>query len=245
MRPPLFLVLALVLAGSAGVVACGDEITDADALVSAEADAILRAAGTLPTLPALLDGAAEPQGVGSRAALDQARALWDEAPGRPARQRRRQAARLAAPYLAAGVESQVWDDARRRMVDWLDAGDAMLQHLSLADTDAHLRTARGYIGEADAASATETRVRFLLLAAATLVETTPRAVAEDLLTAATAALADSREARSMAEAEGAGEPERIRRARRLVHWAGQAMQEEDYLVAAQRAYYATQLVEGR
>jgi hypothetical protein len=127
----------------------------------------------------------------------------------------------------------------------------MLQHLSMPRLERRLDTARSYLRTSDRSRTEEDRIRHLLLATSTLVETTPRFVARTLATEADAAVQDAyREAESRGRddnGDAADEvlgPQVLERAARLKDWAARAV-EGDYLLAIQRAYYAIQLVEGR
>lgn len=235
---------ALVLLALAGLLsACGDELTDTGLLESAEADAVLRSAAALPALPAVITRAGDPPTAAGRAALFRAQELWaaGTATGDVAgRSERRLAVRYAAPVLAGSLDGAAWDDVRRGLLEWIHTAETMLQHLHLVGVDAHLASARGYIGQADAAVDPQRRAHLLLLAGVDLVETTPRFVARRLAAEAEATL----EQVAADPSDGAPDPD-LERARRLTDWANRAVAEGEYLIAAQRAYYAMQLVEGR
>ena len=222
--------------------ACGDEVTDPDGvLASAEAEAVMRSAGALPALPELLDRV-DPATTQERATLYRARELWaagaalDDARGGA---RRRLAARYAAPILADALSEEEWADVRTRIDDWHATAEGMLRHIAMPAVDGRLQAARRQLDRATASPSPRARAYHLLLAASELVETTPRFVARALTAEAEAAL------RRVEAAAPAPSAAALERAHRLKDWAVQAVEEEDYLLAIQRAYYAIQLVEGR
>lgn len=237
-RGPLFpAILTLALAGMYG---CGDEVTDPDAfLESAEAEAVMQSAAALPMLPELAD-AATPATPRDRAALVRARELWaaGSVDHDRAEARRRLAIVYARPVLEAALGDEDWTAARDRMDDWILTVEGMLEHLALPDVRDRITAARRALNRADASAGdTGRRTHHLMLAMSELVETTPRFVALRLVTRA-------REAVAAHSAGTDGTDRTMERAVRLKDWAEQAVQEGEYLLAIQRAYYATQLVEG-
>ena len=243
MRPFLALPKTLAIAALGFLAACGDEVTDPDAFSdSAEAEAVLRSAAALPALPSLIDHAGEPSDPAARLALSRARDLWfaglaDD--GHRARARRRLAVRYAAPALHAGLATTAWDEVDRGLRAWIGTAESMLRHIRLPKVEARLAAARGHLERAAAAADGPARAEALLLSGAELVETTPRFVARSLAAEAETAV---RGARSRASA---GEDPDLLRAERLKDWALRAVEEGEYLLAIQRAYYAMQLVEAR
>ena len=243
MRPFLALPKTLAIAAFALLAACGDEVTDPDAFSdSAEAEAILRSAAALPGLPSLIDRAQDPPDPAARLALSRARDLWAAGVAEDshrARARRRLAARYAAPALHAGLATTHWDEVDRGLRAWIGTAEAMLRHVRLQKVEARLAAARGHLERAAAAADGPARAEALLLSSAELVETTPRFVARSLAAEAEAAVRGAR-----SRAPGAEDPDLLR-AERLKDWALRAVEEGEYLLAIQRAYYAMQLVEGR
>ncbi len=240
MRNGHFFTTILLLALT-GLVGCGDEVTDLDAFVeSAEAEAILQSARSLPLLPDLMDrvdGASERD----EAVLIRARELWSAGSlrGRRAETSRRLAAGQALPVLEASLADEEWDEVRLGMDGWMTTASAMLQRLHMEPVEQRIEAARRYLARSDAARDDLSRGRYyLLLAMAELVETTPRYVARSMVEDAGTALA-------RAQPAAAANPRQVERATRLKDWAEQAVDEGDYLLAIQRAYYAIQLVEGR
>ncbi len=235
---PTTLAAALALTG-----ACGDDVTDPDALLeSAEAEAVMRSAEALPMLPELLDGAAvgEPR---DQAILVRARELWAAgvAPGGSRSEaRRRLAIAYALPVLVESLPPGEWIRVRQRTDDWLATAESMLRHLSMPAVERRLSQAREQLRSADVSATHQDRVYHLLLAGSTLVETTPRYVARVMAEEAEAAI---RRAGALA-VEVQDEPA-LERADRLKDWAARAVEEGEYLLAIQRAYYAIQLAEGR
>lgn len=238
-RPTTLAITALAVL----VVACDDDVTDPDALLeSAEAEAVLRSAASLPALPVVIDRAGDPRAPHDRTALYRAQELWAAgvAAGDPrGAARLRVAVRYAAPVLAETLPAREWDEVRRGLLDWIGTADAMLRHLALPEVERRIELARAHLRRADAAPDADSRARALLLAGAELNATTPRAVARTLAARADAAV--------RAAGRNARDPEdpALRRARRLSAWAARAVAEGDDLLAIQRAYYAIQLVEGR
>jgi hypothetical protein len=223
--------------------ACGDEVTDPDALAdSAEAEAVLRSAAALPALPRLIDLAGDPPDRNGRLALYRAQELWaagvatDDDRGRA---RRRLAARYAVPPLVEGLEPADWEDAEAGLLDWIATAESLLQHIALPGVETRLAAARVQLDRAAATSDERARATALLLAGAELVETTPRFLARSL-----AADADAAVGRAQARAPDPGDADLLRAAR-LKDWAARAVTEGDYLMAIQRAYYALQLVEAK
>ena len=238
-RGPLFpAILTLALAGTFG---CGDEVTDPDAfLESAEAEAVMQSAAALPMLPELADAAiaSTPR---DRAALVRARELWAAGSvNHPrAEARRRLAIVYARPILETALDDEDWTAARDRMEDWIVTVEGMLQQLALPEVRDRITAARRALRRADASAGDAARrTHHLMLAMSELVETTPRFVALRLVERAGRAVHAH-----TAGADGANRT--MERAVRLKDWAERAVLEGEYLLAIQRAYYATQLVEGR
>jgi hypothetical protein len=234
----MMLVLPLAALG-----ACGDAITDPDGLLeSAEAEAIVRSAEALPLLPELLDMVPD-AGPRQRATLQRARELWDAGTAgenQRAAARRRLAVGYALPLLLAAVPPEEWTASRERIDEWLDTVSSMMQHLSLPLVEARIEAARHQLSRADAAVSDRSRAYHLLLASSELVETTPRYVAR------TMALDAERAVHRASEATADPLPAAtLRRAERLKDWSAAAVEEGEYLLAIQRAYYAIQLVEER
>ena len=238
------------MAALALLCACDDATDPAGLAESVEAEAVRRSAAGLPSLPALI-AEARPAGEPERAVLYDAGQLWvvGSAEDSPVgRSRRQAAARRAAPILAAALPTERWDAVEAALQNWLAVADRMLQHLRLPELDRRVRAGHHHLDRAHRAAPAD-RPRHLLLAAAELVDTTPRMVARRMLARAEAALATARPmgpATDRAGERGAAQGDRdLQRARRLKDWAAQAVEGEDYLLAIQRAYYAAQLVEDR
>lgn len=244
MRSTFWLSATLALAvPSVALTACGDEVTDPDALVeSAEADAVMRSAAALPFLPELADRA-QVEGA-DQAALFRARELWDEgtaATDARGRVRRRLAISYAAPILAIALDTTEWTIARKRVDAWMSTADAMLRHISLPAVDQRLQAARTLLSRADASPGVSRRAYYLMLATSELVETTPGYLARTMAADAADAVRRSEARRP----EGRGGEATLARARRLKDWAARAVEEGDYLLAIQRAYYAIELANSR
>lgn len=243
MRPFLTLPKTLAIAALALLAACGDELIDPDAFSdSAEAEAILRSAAALPGLPSIIDLAGDPPDPKARLALTRARELWAAGvteDSHRARARRRLAVRYAAPALHAGLTPTDWDEVDRGLRAWIGTAESMLRHVRLPKVEARLVAARAHVERAADAGDGAARADALLLSGAELVETTPRFVARSLAAEAEEAV---RGARSRAPA--AEDPDLLR-AERLKDWALRAVEEGEYLLAIQRAYYAMQLVEAK
>lgn len=237
---------------AATLAACGDDVTDPDSvLASAEAEAVMRSAHALPSLPELLDRveAATPE---QRITVYRARDLWDAgvaADHNRGDARRRLAVGYAAPLLAAALPENALLEVRARIGDWQTTAESMMHHIPLPAVEERLQAARRHLARADGSTSSRARVYHLLLASSELVETTPRHVARSL-----AADADEVVRRAEARAAGPGGAEppdaapsdaALERARRLRDWAARAVEDEEYLLAIQRAYYAIQLAEGR
>jgi hypothetical protein len=203
-----------------------------------EAEAILRSADQLPLLPAVLETVESP-GPRGRAILSRARELWDAGSGIGAQSliRRRLAVGYALPVLLEDVPPEHWNGAREQIEAWVVQVDGMLAHLYLPRVESSLRAAQAHLARADGAASDRSRVYYLMMAGAELVETTPRYVARDLTAEAEAAV-------DRAKDQALHGPETLKRAERLKNWASRAVEEGDYLRAIQRAYYALQLVEG-
>lgn len=223
--------------------ACGDDITNPDGLMaSAEAEAVMRSAEALPLLPQFLDlGNDAP--ARQLATLHRARELWDAgtaADDPRAAARRRLAVGYALPVLLEVVPAEDWMETRERVDDWMITASAMLRHLSIPEVEVPMRAAALQLERSDAARSERSRAYYLLLAGSELVETTPRFVARTLVRDARAAVraAASENAAPVADAT-------LRRAERMKDWSATAVEEGEYLLAIQRAYYAIQLVEGQ
>lgn len=240
LRTRIFLTTTLALS-LAGLTACGEEGADPSGLAeSAEAEAVLRSASALPSLGALIDQVTPPDDR-SRATLVRARELWDQGtavddPRGSAR--RRLAIGYALPVLEEALPPAEWSEVRDRIDAWLDTAEAMLRHLSLPAVEQRLDAAREHLYRADASTGERSRRHHLLLASSELVETTPRFVARAM----------SRDAQRVVEqaairAEEPVQPRVLERARRMKDWSARAVEEGEYLLAIQRAYYAMQLVE--
>lgn len=233
--------LLMTLVAAAALSACGDEVTDPDGLIqSAEAEAVTRSARALPSLAGLVDGLA-PEDDRSRATLFRARELWDagsavDDPRGAAR--RRLAVGYALPVLMEMIPEPEWVDARDRLDDWIATANSMLQHLSVPRVETRLDAAVRHLERSDAAYSERNRVYHLLLASSELVETTPGYVARTMAADARAAVQSAR------EREPRPEERVLDRAERLKDWAVLAVEEGEYLLAIQRAYYAIQLVGG-
>ena len=235
---PTILAIALLATG-----ACGDDVTDPEGLLeSAEVEAVMRSAEALPTLPELLDRVA-PTGPRERATAVRARELWgsggrtDDGRGEA---RRGLAVRYALPLVIGSFGPGDWAGFRDRTEDWILTAESMLRHLTLPEVERRLAAARRHLATSDRSRVEEDRIYYLLLAGSVLVETTPRCVARSLADRAGHVLG-----RERPDARGdAGEPD-LERAWRLKDWADRAVQEGEYLLAIQRAYYAIQLAEAR
>ncbi|HUG39021.1 MAG TPA: hypothetical protein VMM12_00965 [Longimicrobiales bacterium] len=236
--PKTLAVAALATAASA----CGDAVTDPSAFTeSAEAEAVLRSAASLPALPALIDRAGDPPDQSGRLNLFRAQELWAAGVADQddrARARRRLAVRYAAPVLIDQLAPEDWDATEQGLRAWIATAESMLRHITLPRVEGRLRLARVQLDRAAAAPDAGARARALLLAGAELVETTPRFVAR-----AMAVEADAAVRRAVGTTDRADRD--LQRAVRLKDWAARAVEEGDYLVAMQRAYYALQLVEAR
>ena len=232
--------LALTLAGLS---ACGDDVTDPASLAeSAEAEAVMRSAAALPSLVSLMSEADPADDDRARATLLRARELWDagtvvdDARGSA---RRRLAINYALPVLRQTVAAEEWVAFREGLEDWVETAESMLRHLSLPPVERRIVLARSYMDRSDAAATERSRQYYDLLAASTLVETTPRYVARAL-----AAEAERAVSAAVERSGPSGLPARdLERAERLKDWAVRAVEEGEYLLAIQRAYYAIQLVE--
>lgn len=243
MRPILALPKTLAIAALALLAACGDEVTDPHAFSdSAEAEAVLRSAAALPALPSLIHRAADPADPAARLALSRASALWAAGlaeGGHTARARRRLAVRHAAPVLVDALSPEDWDEVARGLRAWTATAESMLRRVSLPHVEARLTAGRAQLERAADARDGRARADALLLSGAELVETTPGYVARSLAAEAEEAVRDARTRAPAVEDPG------LLRAERLKDWALRAVEEGDYLLAIQRAYYAVQLVEAK
>jgi hypothetical protein len=232
--------VALVVA----LAACGDDPTRPDGFLdTAEAEAVMRSAAALPSLPELLAIAADGTDPRASPVLLRVHEAWAygsamDGPGGAAR--RRSAAAEAAPILAERIPSSEWAPIQVRIEHWIDTADRMLRHLHIPAVESRLAAARDELHRAGTATTESARVYHLMLAMAELIETTPRFVARTMVHDAAVAIRH-------AESSPSGRPatRSLERARRLADWAVRAADEEDHLRAIQRAYYAIQLVEER
>ena len=236
--PPRLARATALTAALAAVSACGDQATDLESLLdSAEAEAVVRSAETLPTLPGLIDAVIDDVDPGTRGRLFRAREEWTR--GGIGSGPRETAAMIAAPALADVMPAAEWERVRRDLDAWARAADGMMRHLPIPWVQESLDRGRRELMAADRATAPDDRAFRLLRASAFLWETSPRYVAGRLADEADRAYADR-----VGDA-GPDERERLERAERLKNWALRAVEDEDYLLAIQRAYYALQLLEGR
>jgi hypothetical protein len=226
----------------AGLTACGDDPLDPHARFDhTEAEAVMRSAEALPSLPAIVASATitDP---GQGAILVRAQELWLAGAGavdsRGAAQRRI-AAGYAAPILAAALPADEWRRVRADIDQWLGTASRMVQQLPMPMVEARIEDAVGNLARADGAAAPESRVYHLLLASSDLLETTPRFVARTLTRDASVAVR-----RAEGRAAGDRADPSLERARRLADWAAEALADENHVRAIQRAYYAIQLVDG-
>ncbi|HKJ93913.1 MAG TPA: hypothetical protein VJ957_12160 [Longimicrobiales bacterium] len=247
---PWFRAALLAAVALPTLAACEDSVTNPDeVLVASEAEAVLRSAAAMPALlgvidTVLVDSVALPDGV--RYSLHTAEELWaraaaDDDPARAAR-RRASAVALAAPYVADHMDAARLVDLRHRLRAWVDVASGMLKHLRLPQVERDLDGAAELLARSEAAEARgehRTAVWLALSAQSRLVDTTPRVVARRM---SDGALARYRRA----SADGSIRDEQTRqRVERLVAGAREALDQEDYLRAIQRAYYATELLEMR
>lgn len=233
----------LMASALAALVGCGDHLTDPDDLIeSAEAEAVMQSAAALPLLPRFIDTAGELPAP-ARASLLQARELWDtgssldDSSGAASR---RLAVDHALPVLVRSVDAEEWAASSESLEEWVATARSMLRHLAVPDVEARLRAADRQLQRAETATTERNRAYHLLLAGSELVETTPRYVARTMARDAETAVR-----RASDGVEPSVPAATLRRAERLKDWAGRAVEEGDYLLAIQRAYYAIQLVEER
>lgn len=249
-RPRVLCAVALLLPLTG---ACDDAVTEPDGFVLAEeAEAVLRSAAELPTLPDIIQRTAPVDGARdrSRMVLDRAQELWmaAAADGNPvmAARRRRSAIAMASPYLAERTDRQDLDGIQQELRGWVNLASGMLRHLDLPEVETALDDAVQYLARADVAAARgdhATAVWFTLTAESRLLDTTPRVVARRLADQVAAMLRTERERSPDHDGAAVPDDETMLRAERLVAGARQALDEEDYLRAIQRAYYARQLLE--
>ncbi len=231
--------LAVMLAFAA---ACEDVVTEPDGFVLAEeAAAVLRSAADLPALPDII-GEAGASGAETNLILVRADELWTEAAAENdlarASRRRASAIALATPHLAGLVTEPALDSIQDELRGWIGLAGGMLRHLSLPQVEAALNDAARLLARADVAEARDdhgTAVWLTLSASSRLVDTTPRVVARRM----TLVVSEELERRRGADDLDA---ETFLRSERMVHGARQALDEEDYVRAIQRAYYAGQLL---
>lgn len=247
-RLPLLIVALGVLLVAAG---CADAPTGPSAvLVTPEAEAALRVASSLPTLPHLTERyleeapALDEEG---RGALREARALWLEAESAEdpdaARALRAAAYVRAAPALARALDAGELATIHDRLDRWMRLAQGALAEVSTPEIAAALVDGRTLLAEARAAEATGDRtaaVASTLAAADRLLETTPGAVAMRLIRSAEQEL--ERRRAGGAERDEAHELS-LSRAERLLRGAREAWEQEDYARAIRRAYYAGQLLD--
>ena len=202
----------------------------------------MRSAEALPLLSEFLDMGAD-AGPRHRAMLQSARELWDAGTAGDdprAAARRRLAVGYALPVLLEVVPPEEWTASRERIDAWLVTVNSMMQHLSLPPVEARIEAARHQLSRSDAAVSERSRAYHLLLAGSELVETTPRYVARTMVLDAARAVARASEVTA-----DPIQATTLRRAQRLKDWSATAVEEGEYLLAIQRAYYAIQLVEER
>jgi hypothetical protein len=230
--------------------ACEDTVTDPEeVMMASEAAAVLRSAADMPTLPGLIGGVlADSANLPdpARYTLHSADELWARAAVendlvRATRWRGR-AVSLAAPYLAARLDSAELANLRQRLRSWIDMASGMLKHFRLPEVeqaldDAAILLARSEVAEVRGEHGTA--VWLALSAQSRLVDTTPRVVARRM--------SDMASTRYRVDvARGVTFDDRTQqRVERLVSGAREALDQQDYLRAIQRAYYATQLLEMR
>jgi hypothetical protein len=223
------------------LLACDDDPIRPDGFFDfAEAEAVLRSAAALPALPELIATASK-EAAPSRAAelltVQEAWVMGTAEGGLEGIERRREAAARAAPLLAKDIPVADWTEIRFRTEQWVATATRMLLHLEIPQLHDRLTTATWHLDQSAAATRDEARVYHIVVAMAELVDTTPRAVARTMIRDAADRVAGAEAARH------GGSPDRdLERARRLSDWAVRAAEEQDYLRAIQRAYYAMQLV---
>lgn len=226
--------------------ACADAPRDPVALlVAPEARAALEVGASLPGLPELVRRAS-PDGI-SAPELGEAEALWREAEGTVdaelAAMLRDSAYALAAPRLAAALDSATLAGVQGRLERWITLASGVIRHAefhdlaeALTDANAELTTARTAWARGDSAGAIVATLR----ASDRLAETTPQAVASRLSAQDEAVLA---RARQLAGKSLSPESHlRLERIDRLVRGARQALSAGHYEMAIRRAYYARQLL---
>ncbi len=236
--------LACLLALALLPAACADAPRDPVALlVAPEARAALEVGSTLPGLPELVrrNTVGEPTGD-----LARAETLWREAAGvvdrTEAAQLREASYALAAPALAAAMDSATLAGTQARLERWIALAGGALRHAEFRDLSAALEDARGYLEAARVAWTRGERaeaVAMTLRAADRLSETTPQAVAARLSAEDQAGLATLRQVAGTPSEESR---RRIERIDRLVRGAREALAAGRYEVAIRRAYYARQLL---
>lgn len=247
-RPLVLLSFAALLAATS----CEDAPTGPEAaLIASEAEAALRVASALPTLPelasTLLDSGRLPAEDAGR--LAEARALWIEAAeaGEPvvSIRMREEAYALAAPALARVLDRDELAGVHDRLERWIDLARGALAGDAESDIARVLAAGADLLARAREAEARGDRldaVRLTLGAADLLLATTPGAVATRLIAEAEQAL---EAARLAADPEDEERGQAISRAERMLRGARQAVGEGDHARAIRRAYYARQLLTQR
>lgn len=242
---------ALILAAPLllACVACADAPTGPGALVvTPETRAALEVASALPRLPQLAAAAeATPATPAVAGALQRSSALWTAADttgdALRAEALRVSAAQEAAPALAAALDSTALIEAQGKLEHWVELASRAVRGARMPELDAALTDGESLLGRARAmrgAGQMATSWLLTLQASERLIETTPPAVANRLTMADEAALAALRR---MGEADdGAVDERRLGRIDRLVRGAREALDQAQYDVAIQRAYYAHQLL---
>jgi len=214
-------------------------------LVAPEAKAALEVGATLPTVPELVQRVSGGDTLPTE--LARATTLWDEASteGDPieAAQLREAAYALAAPSLAARMDSATLAGVQGRLDRWIGLADGALRQSEFRDLSTAVSDARDLLAAARAAGArrdTVAAVTATLRASDRLTETTPQAVAARLAGEDELALRGLRRLAGRPAADDA----RIRldRIDRLVRGAREALSKGDYELAIRRAYYARQLL---
>ncbi len=236
---------ACLLALALLVPACADAPRDPVALlVAPEARAALEVGSTLPSLPELIRRNTPGAPTGD---LARAETLWREAAGAvdgvQAAELREAAYALAAPALAAAMDSTSLAGTQARLERWIALAGGALRHAEFRDLSTALHEASGDLAAARGAEARGDRVEevaMTLRAADRLSETTPQAVAARLAAEDEAALGTLRQAGGAPSDEEARR--RLERIDRLVRGAREALAAGRYEVAIRRAYYARQLL---
>jgi hypothetical protein len=228
------------------VASCADAPRDPVALlVAPEARAALEVGSALPALPELIQRSSPAGAPGT--ALAQAQALWAaagvEADRGKAAELRESAYALAAPELAARMDSAALAGTQARLERWIELASGALRQAELRDLSAAMTDARDLLAAARAAGARgdrSTAIVQTLRASDRLAETTPRAVAARLAAEDEAALAGLRRLAGRPSGEEARRG--LERIDRLVSGAREALAAGRYELAIRRAFYARQLL---